>query len=185
MKAAISRFAAARDGATAVEFGLICVPFLMLLFGVLELAMIFLAATILENATEGVSRRIRTGEFQTSAGNTKADFKAQVCQSMSFLQSKCATDLFVDVRTFSNFAGLAASAPQPGATFDPATTCFAPGNPTDIVLVRVYYKWKLFTPLLGQVFENMGGGSGIRLMSITTAFRNEPYSDEPPGGAAC
>ena len=182
---AVSEFAAAREGATAIEFALISIPFLMLLFGVLELALVFLAATTLENATEYVSRKIRTGEFQTSTANTKADFKTQICQSMSWLSAKCASDVYVDVRTFATFSGLVASTPQPGAAFDPNSTCFAPGQPSDIVLVRVYYKWKLFTPLIGQVFETMGPGSNVRLMSVATAFRNEPYTDDPPGGAAC
>ncbi len=185
LKTALARFARARRGATAVEFALLSMPFMLLIFGILELGLLFLTMTMLENATEHVSRKIRTGEFQTSTANTKLDFKTQVCSGMSWLTSSCGSDLYVDVRTFSNFTGLAASTAQPGSAFNPATTCWAPGNPTDIVLVRVYYKWKLFTPLLGQVFENMGGGSGVRLLSITTAFRNEPYTDDPPGGAAC
>ncbi|HEY8618223.1 TadE/TadG family type IV pilus assembly protein [Phenylobacterium sp.] len=185
LKAALARFGRAREGATAVEFGLVGMIAMTLMFGVLELGLLLLTTTTLENATEAVSRRVRTGEFQTTTANTKATFKTQVCDAMGWLSPTCDANLFVDVRTFGSFSGLAAATPQPGATFNPNTTCWAPGAPTDIVLVRVYYKWKLMTPLVGAVFETMGSGSGVRLLSVTTAFRNEPYSDEPPGGAAC
>lgn len=182
---ALLRFARAQRGAAAVEFGLIGMLAMMMLFGILELGLVLLAVVTVENATEHVSRRIRTGDFQTTTANTKAAFKTEVCNAMGWLKSSCPENLFVDVRTYNDFAALAGSAPQPADTFDPETTCWTPGAPTDIVLVRVYYKWRLMTPLLGQAFETMGRGSGMRLMSMTTAFRNEPYSDDPPVRARC
>lgn len=182
---AAARFARAERGAAAVEFALISIPFMMLLFGIMELAMVLLVATTLETATEHVSRKIRTGEFQSGAATGKTDFKAKVCEAMTWLSASCASDVFVDVRTFSDFGALAGYKPQPGATFSDATTCFSPGKATDIVLVRVYYRWKLFTPGLDKAMENMGGGSGKRLLSSATAFRNEPYNDDPPQGSSC
>jgi Flp pilus assembly protein TadG len=180
-----TRFARAERGATAVEFAMISLPLAVLIFGVLELAMVLLVATSLESAVESSARLIRTGEFQTGASSTKADFKALVCARMSFLGAKCATDLYVDVRTFNDFATLAGNAPQNPAAFDTASTCFQPGQPTDIVLVRAYFQWTLFTPLLSNALEDMGGGSGKRLLSFATAFRNEPFNTNPPVGAAC
>jgi hypothetical protein len=49
--------------------------------------------------------------------------------------------------------------------------------------VRAYFTWPLFAPLLNQVLDNMGNGK--RLLSSATAFRNEPYNDTLPTGAAC
>jgi Flp pilus assembly protein TadG len=171
---------------TAVEFGLVSVPIMLMTFGLLELAMVFLVGATLDTATEIASRKIRTGEFQTSAGNTPQDFKNLVCGQMSWLSGQCAANLWVDVRTFSTFNGLATAPPVNTATFHPpAGLCFSVGQPTDIVLVRAYYEWSLFTPLLNNALENMGGGSGKRLISSTTAFRNEPYNVNPPIGTAC
>lgn len=180
-----ARFARAERGAIAVEFALICIPLMVLIFGVLELAMVLLVSTTLEGATESAAREIRTGEFQTSAGNTAADFKALVCSKMSWLSTQCSTNLWVDVRSFATFGALAGNAPMAGPAFNPAATCFAAGQPTDIVLVRTYYQWQLFTPLLNNALEDMGAGSGRRLLSTATAFRNEPYNTNPPVGAAC
>ena len=51
--------------------------------------------------------------------------------------------------------------------------------------MRTYFKWKLFTPLIDSALQNMGSGSGLRLISTATAFRNEPYNEDPPVGAGC
>lgn len=175
-------FARAEQGVTAVEFALVSVPLLMLILGIVELAMVILVTTSLETATETASRTIRTGEFQTSAANSRADFRNLVCNGMSWLQNQCAANLTTDVRVFNDFQTLAANQPMSGQNFNPAAACFAPGQPTDIVLVRVYFTWPLVAPLL-TFMDNTGNGR--RLISFATAFRNEPYNTNPPGGAAC
>ncbi|MEO8115283.1 MAG: TadE/TadG family type IV pilus assembly protein [Phenylobacterium sp.] len=177
---ALARFARAERGATAVEFALISLPLVTLLFAIIELVLVFTVTTVLETATETASRQIRTGE---AAGSSKAAFKTMVCNQMLWMQATCAADLTVDVRTFATFGAMAANQPLAPATFDPAATCWAPGQPGDIVLVRIYYKWPLITPLLSTALANAPGG--VHLLNTTTAFRNEPYNDNPPGGAAC
>jgi Flp pilus assembly protein TadG len=181
----LPRFVRAQRGATAVEFALVSVPLLVLTFGMLELAMVFMVGTTLDSATEAASRKIRTGEFQTSAAHANTDFKALVCGNMSWLTAQCPAAVSIDVRTFANFSTLAGAHPLPAATFDPTKVCFSTGQPTDIVLVRAYFQWNLFTPLLNNALENMGGGSGKRLLSSTTAFRNEPYNNNNPVGTSC
>lgn len=181
----MGRFARADEGVVAVETGLVLLPFLLMFFALFELGMALLAFGTLEFATQAASRQIRTGEFQQSAAHSKLDFRALVCAKMSWLSAQCTSDAYVAVQTFSNFATLAGTSPQAAASFNPNINCFTPGNPTDIVLVRVYFKWRLFTPALSTAMENMGQGSGQRLISSATAFRNEPYSDALPLGAKC
>lgn len=191
--AALDRFARAERGATAVEFGLICAPLMLMLFGVLELAMVFLVSTTLETATENAARQIRTGQFQQSGVSTPAAFRTMVCNGMSWLSSTCASDLYVQTQTFATFGDLAAAPPKPppapspgpmGATQPmPLPGCWAPGQPGDIVLVHTYWRWKLFTPGLDLALDNAGGG--MRMISTATAFRNEPYDQIPPLGTQC
>ena len=181
-----ARFAQAERGAVAVEFALVVLPFFTLTFALIELGMVLLAFTSMETATDIAARRIRTGEFQQGIGHTGNDFKNLVCGNMSWLSSQCSSNLYVDVRTFNDFASLAADNPRAPATFNNGVgACFTAGNPTDIVLVRVYFKWRLLTPFIDTAFENMGTHSGYRLMSVATAFRNEPYNDTGPLGAKC
>ena len=56
--AALRRFAKAQRGATAVEFAIVVVPFMILLFGTMELGMVFLVSTTLQNATDNAARQI-------------------------------------------------------------------------------------------------------------------------------
>jgi Flp pilus assembly protein TadG len=183
-----ARFQRADQGAVAVEFSLVILLFITIVLAIFELAMVMLAYATLDLATQVAGRQIRTGEFQTGAANSKADFKTLVCSKMSWLDTQCASDAYVEVRTFSSFggtSGLTANLAQGPTGFNPKTTCFTPGGPTDIVLVRTYFKWRLFTPFLDGAMENMGAGSGMRLLSSATAFRNEPYNEGPPVGSKC
>ena len=66
----LARFAKTRRGSAAVEFAMVALPFLALIFGILELSMIYLVSTTLENATADTARKIRTGELQTAGGAT-------------------------------------------------------------------------------------------------------------------
>jgi Flp pilus assembly protein TadG len=182
----LTRFLRADRGVTAVEFALISLPLMLMTFGLLELGLVFLVSATLDTAVETSAREIRTGEFQTSAANTRADFKNLVCSKMTWLQGQCAANLWLDVRTFATFSALAANPPVNPATFNPAApgaTCFTAGNPTDIVLVRAYFQWTLFTPVLNSALANTG--STQRLLTSTTAFRNEPYNTSPPIGTSC
>lgn len=168
----LKRFAVARRGATAVEFAFVATPFLMLIFGILELGLVFLVSTTLENATDTVSRRIRTGEFQT-AGGTKATFKSAICAEMAWLAAECSTKLFVDVRKFPKFADVTITPPTTDAELKAEP--FTEGGPEDIIVVRTYYQWELFSPLMNKSLESVSG-SGVRLVSSTATFRNEPYA---------
>jgi Flp pilus assembly protein TadG len=180
----IQRFLKATRGAVAVEFAIILLPFLVLMFATVELGMVFMTSSTLQNATDEAARRIRTGEFQATS-TTKAQFKTLVCDNMSWLKSSCATNIEVDVQTFTDFGGMGGAAAIDPANFDPNDTCWSAGQAGDIVLVRTYYSWQIFTPFLDQSLVNMGGGSGKRLITSAASFRNEPWSTTAPTGAAC
>jgi Flp pilus assembly protein TadG len=180
-----ARFTRTEEGAVAVEFSLVIVLFVTMVLALFELAMVMLVYSSLETATQVAARQIRTGEFQTGASNSRVDFKNLVCGNMGWLTTQCASNAYVEVRTFASFKSLANNPPQAATKFKPETTCFTAGGPTDIVLVRTYLKWRLFTPFLDGAMENMGTGSGLRLMSSATAFRNEPYNESPPVGEKC
>jgi Flp pilus assembly protein TadG len=183
----VRRFADARRGAVAVEFAFVAFPFILLLFGILELALVFIVTTTLESATESAARKVRTGEFQTGAAHAKKDFRDSVCARMSWLSTPCQSNLYVDVRTFAanDFAGMSSSGGYNAATFNANQTCWANSEPSDIVLVRTFYQWNLFTPLLNGALQNMGAGTSKRMITSAVAFRNEPYNNNSPIGAQC
>ncbi len=168
-----SSFLRARGGAAAVEMALVATPFFLLLFGILELGLVFLMSSTLENATAAAARTIRTGELQSGAAPTAAAFKSAICNNFAFMQSDCASNLYVDVQTFSTFSSVTAPQPVKNGNFDPSVLQFSPGGPQSIVLVRAYYQWTMFTPLMSQAVQQLNGGK--MLLTSTATFRNEPY----------
>jgi Flp pilus assembly protein TadG len=167
----VRRFGRNEKG-SIVETALVALPFISLLFGVLELGLVFMVQTTLENAAYATSRQIRTGELQTSGG-TATTFKTAMCNNMSWLGSSCAANLTVDVRNFSQFSAVVAPSPITNGNVDVTKTTFTAGAPGDIVLVRCFYTWTLFTPVLSASLQNLSGGR--RLLTATATFRNEPY----------
>jgi Flp pilus assembly protein TadG len=160
-------------GAAAVEMALVATPFLMLLFGILELGMIFLISSSLENAMDMAARTVRTGQFQTGGTATAAAFKTAICNNFSWPTSACNANLYVDVRTYSSFSSVTAPQPVSNGTFNTGALTFNPGGPNDIVVVRAYYQWPLIAPMFDQALQQLNGG--VALLTTTAAFRNEPY----------
>ncbi|USQ94972.1 TadE/TadG family type IV pilus assembly protein [Caulobacter sp. RL271] len=159
-----ARFARAEHGATAVEFALVSIPFMVLIFAIIELGLVFLVSLTLENAIVDVGRTIRTGQVQTTGG-TAASFKAAVCNKIGWLGGDCDGALSIDVRTFPDYTtGATATAPT--------TMSWTPGGAGSTVLIRAYYTWPLVTPLLRTGLQDV---SGKRVIYAATAFTNEPY----------
>lgn len=170
------RFRKDERGFTAVEFAMVALPFLMLLFGTIGVGLFFFTTFTLENAVEKASRQIRTGQAQV-AGKTTTQFKQDVCDlAPAFVD--CAGNLRVNVVSSSSFTGAAgaigACIDSGGALIPDPTESPVPGAAGDVVLVTVCYEWEL----AGAIpFINLGNmGSGSRLIQASTTFRTEPYN---------
>jgi Flp pilus assembly protein TadG len=166
----VRRLARQEDGAAAVEFGLVAMPFLALVFAIIETALVFFANQVLETAASESARLILTGQAQT-AGLTKDTFKAQVCAKVYGLFD-CNSGVHVDVQKYDSFGSVSLDKPvDSDGNLDTSGFKFAPGGPGDIVVVRLVYQWPVFVSLLG--LSNMANNN--RLMMATAAFRNEPF----------
>jgi Flp pilus assembly protein TadG len=166
------RFVREQNGAAAVEFALIAVPFLALLFAILETALVFFAGQTLEAAVSDASRLIMTGQAQT-AGYSQADFKTQVCNRIAGLFD-CSGGVYVDVKQYSSFTSVNTASPVTNGTFDTTKMAYVPGGPGCIEVVTLYYQWPIYVSLLGNNLSNLNGSK--RLLVATAVFRNEPYS---------
>lgn len=168
---AMRRLARRQDGAAAVEFGMVAAPFLLLVFAILETAIVFFAGQTLETAVADSSRLIMTGQAQQKNFNQTA-FKSAVC-SRIFGLFDCTNGVFVDVKTYTNFASVDLTPPLDANGNFQVNQTYQPGGPGDIVVVRLFYQWPIYVSLL----QNMSGHK--RLLVATAAFRNEPFSTTP------
>jgi Flp pilus assembly protein TadG len=154
------------------------VPFFLLLFGIIELALIFLLSTTMDNAAGEVARRIRTGELQTQGGATPQTFKTAICDTLGWLQGDCESNLYVDAKIFNTFQEAGGeAAPIVNNAFDPTGFDLKMGGPNCIVVVRAYYKWPFANPLVGKAMAQFADGSTVLMSTVT--FRNEPFAATP------
>ena len=164
---------ARRDGAAALEFALVSVPLFWMIFGLLEFGAMSMAQTSLDNAVAQTGREIRTGSVQTG-GLTKTDIENKVCAKVrQIIALTCAGNLFIDVDRYNTFAAVGRGSPLSSGQIDQTQLNYAPGGPDEVILVRAYYQWKIFTPLFGAIFANMTDGR--RLLVSSMLFRNEPF----------
>lgn len=169
---ALGRFRRARDGVTAIEAALVMPVFLLAAFGIIEVAMLYFVAATLEGQVGQASRQIRTGNVQQS-GDPQQAFRDLLCGNLGGLIS--CDDVVVDVRKYANFGAVTYPTYYDEDGEDQGAQ-FTPGAPGDIVVVRVAYRWRLLTPLLGHVLGDGGGSS--KLLTASAVFRNEPYQGQ-------
>ncbi len=91
----------------------------------------------------------------------------------------CDGNLYLDVRRFSSFVDASNNAMNPvqNNNFNTGGMGYQPGQPSDIVVVRAYYRWRVITPLFEPIFQNISGGE--RILVSTMMFRNEPFAVTP------
>lgn len=146
--------------------------FFLLLFAIMEIGIIFFAQSTLQHATEIVGRLIRTGQVQGQS-LTQSQVRQIVCNNAAPI-IPCDSNLYVDVEAFTNFNTIIFSPPLgPDGTMNPMNT-FQPGTACNVVLVRSFYAWNVFTPVLTPFLRNMANNK--HLIYSASAFRNEPYT---------
>ena len=181
----LKRYAKSDDGAVAMEFAFIAIPFFYIVMAVLETSVVYFAETNLGTSVETASRQIRVGTF--GAGLTgdekKTLFIQNVCDN-AVMVPDCENNLKVDVQVITTFADAnsvsSIAACLSGA--DPDDFSVTEGTGSALMLVRVCYDWQLITPFMSQVFS-YPAGSGSRTLSSVQAFRNEPFDAGGGGGA--
>jgi Flp pilus assembly protein TadG len=172
-----------KSGTSAIEFALLALPFMMVVFASLETFTAFTAEQLLANATETMARKVRTGQITSTT--TQEQFRNAFCAEISVLMTCSATEakipskLFIDVRSFSDFSQIPQTIPRKNGDLDTTGFQFAPGGPTTITIVRAYYRWEVITDLVRPYITNLRpAGSSMPkdyLMVATTAFRTESY----------
>jgi Flp pilus assembly protein TadG len=169
--------AQSRAGSAIIEFAVVAPVFFLLLFSIMEIGVIYFAQSTVQFATNDVARMIRTGQAGAQ-GVTQQSIRQRVCDNIAPLVP-CDGDLSVDIESFANFGGVNFSPPlDANGNMQPMNN-FAPGTACNVVLVRVFYAWPVFTPLLTPFLTNMA--SSKHLLYSAAAFRNEPFNSGMSG----
>jgi Flp pilus assembly protein TadG len=198
-------------GSAAIEFAFIAPVFFALMLGILEIGVMTFAQFALQNSVTDAARLIRTGQAQTISTLIGESIPVQKCASSpSSIQSTftseqdwfkqqicCGVDAMMDCDKLvitvaspsSGFGGdfNALQAVGTVGTFDSTSTNAA----CSVVLVRATYVWTIWFPGLARILNSdlppdntflVNVGDDGRLLSGTSAFRNEPFN---AGVASC
>ena len=160
------------DGATAVEFSLLMVPFFLLIMGIIEISLYYASGIILEGAAMGASRVIRTGAAQLSA-DPKAAFEEAMCDEVGVMMD-CGDITYETINFGSSFTGSTDHTPQYDEDGNLIPAGFDAGSAEDVILIRLAYRHDFFFPLTGALIEENEGSNSATHVS-TVVLRTEPY----------
>lgn len=187
------RFGRDREGAAALEFAILAIPFMLLMFATFETFFAFAGEQLMANAVETMARKIRTGEITFGQGKstdvTEAEFRQLFCNEISILHMCSGTEanvpskLYLDVRTFSSFADMPREVPKVStvdyADLDTSDFAFSPGGANSKNSFRAYYRWQIMTDLMRPYITNIRPANKPIptdfLIVQTAAFENEDY----------
>ena len=164
-------------GVTAIEFGIVALPFLLLLMAVLEAALTLTAQISFNNAVDRSARTVLTGVFQEAADGSDpaARLRGAICNDA--LMFSC-TDLKVEVTTSPTFQSKSAADP-----YDPTSKGMADGfgtrfqcpNGDEVVTIRAATTVPAYLPLVDLTGRRVG--TDRQLIMSTAVFRAEPYGN--------
>ena len=181
----LKRFRSNRDGVTAVEFGLVAMPFLLFAIGTMAIGLQFFTINALDFAVEKASRKIRTGQAQR-ANMSLGEFKSLICESGGDYIEKDCDNIRVHVQNSNGWAGMApTSCASNGQMTQQSNTTASladsSGGAEQVVLVTVCYDWQmpLSLPYLNYMLmrpaDNVPLQSGGSLIQSVATFRNENF----------
>ncbi len=174
MKSFFREWARQNHGSTAVEFSMVGIPFILMIIGIIEMAMMFTAQSLLQESTFTAARLIRTGQLQQSGGDKQQMFRDAVCDFAELL-IPCA-DIQFQVKNVPSFADADDIPPTYDANGNLQDTGFDPGEENDVVLVRVVYNYPILTPMMAPILSNTGASK--RRMISTIVLQTEPYKTD-------
>lgn len=187
------RFRRDEEGAAALEFAILAIPFMLLIFATFETFFAFAGEQLMANAVDTMSRKIRTGEITFGQGKstdvTEAEFRQMFCDEISVLNMCSSTEavtpskLYLDVRQFASFADMPREVPKIStdtyADLDTTEFGFSPGGANSNNVLRAYYRWQIMTDLMRPYITNIRPANKPVptdfLIVQTAAFENEDY----------
>ncbi|WP_117192987.1 TadE/TadG family type IV pilus assembly protein [Rhizobium terrae] len=189
-RGAWKRILRSEDGAAAIEFTILAIPYFLIVFAILETFIAFTGEQLVSNAVDTMARQLRTGNITYNLGRptdmNQTQFRRAFCDEVSIIiqcsEQEIATPgkLLLDVRSFPNFSDIPLDIKlNSSSDLDTASFAFTPGAQNTINMLRAYYRWSIITDLLRPLIANIkpagGDDSSYFLIVETAAFRNEDF----------
>lgn len=173
-KSAFLKFRKSQNAASMVEFTIVAMPFLILIFGIIEVGLLLWADLELEAMRERAARAVFTGQ-----ATERGALKTVACTGTALLSIDCTTKLRIDVRRLDNFGNIAGVS----ETIDPYNAAgemkpdgdftFTTPAGVQIILISLFYEWPVMNIIpAGSLGVSQNGSVYLR---NSAALRTEPY----------
>ncbi|MDO9440944.1 MAG: pilus assembly protein [Beijerinckiaceae bacterium] len=175
------RFRTETGGVTAIEFGLVGLPFCLLLFVIIEIGMVAYVQSTLDDVAVSAARQIMTGQVQGARLRANQYKNRYICPQISGFLS-CAK---VSVNVFplaSGPGGSDAFFDQNGRLLVAAESAqsVCPGNAGDLTYLQISYAMPMLT---GQLSPALPTSNGKHVIVSGRPIKNEPFIVNRLGGA--
>ncbi len=190
---AFGGFRRASDGAAAIEFAILILPFTILVFAIFETFTAFAGEQLVSNAVDTMARKIRTGEITFGQGKstdmTEAEFRQAFCDEIAIFhmceqrRGDAARETLSRCASVQSLFGHAARRSQ-----DLDCSLFGsrhqrirlfPRRADSKNMLRAYYRWSVVTDLVRPYVANLKPSGETRptqfLIVATSVFENEDY----------
>lgn len=190
----LSRFARSRKGVTAIEFGMVGIPFIGLICAIFETAFVFFTQATFDNAVNNVARKVLVNNFTSTSSQTTSAFKSSTfCTALPSIID--CSKVTLNVQSFDSSSTFATVASSIGRSWynNPSANVNL-GLPGSIVLFQAFYPMPVYLSILvasgptsngaanllghssNSVYANpASGGTGfVHAIFSTVVFRNEP-----------
>ncbi len=186
----VRAFGRDRDGVVAIEFALVFTPFLMLMFGAINIGMYYYTVNCIDKGIDDAARYLRTGEAQNGSsyanGNgstsiTAGAFKQLVCdKAAGFLDCN---QLYIQIQqsntdwTAINSKTCDVNNISSGAitTNDSTLISAMAGTATAKVLITACYKYEATKYFFKFLRFDQSFADGSSLIQSSSALQIEPY----------
>ncbi len=159
-------------GVTAIEFGMLALPFFAMIAAIMETGITFLARNVFESALHDSVRLIRTGQAQQQSYDAE-QFRAEICNHTYGLFD-CGK-IRMRITTIGSFTDADTVSPVDTDTAEwTIAEAYEPGGGRSIVLAQAYYKWDTLFDIFG--FNLASLSDGTLLMGSAEVWRNEPFA---------
>lgn len=176
----VARFKRNQRASVAIEFGLLALPFALLMFAILETCVSFTAQLLMSNATDDLARQIKTGQLRSP---TEAQLKTAICGQLQIMVSEGCPGLQVDLRQIQSFvegtqhtfkiegSGEKQVNLYQGST--PRAFTQNAGGASTTNMLRIFYRWPIMTDVMRGKITNFGDAS--TLLYSAAVWRNEAF----------
>lgn len=158
------------EGATAVEFALLVLPFFVLIFAIIEISLLFFVDSTLDGALAKTARKVRVGYAASQHWDINA-FKNDLCTNLS-LSFGCSANVKVVASVVTNMASVTYTTSTANGVLT-ITETYNTGMSGEYVLIQVFLPWKPILPMYKFAGSTLSDGTYI--LAAASLFKNEPF----------